>query len=71
MLVKFNSDMDYVDFLEELKDLDVVSTDTNRDELEVKVDKDDLLRALEVSEAGLEVEMATLYGGNIEDWNDD
>lgn len=72
MLIKFTSDMDFVDFLEDLEDRDVVPTEANRDELEVKVDQDDLLETLSVeSEEALATEVATLYGGTIEDWHDD
>jgi hypothetical protein len=72
MLIKFTSQMDYDDFLEGLDDLDVVSVSTNQDELEVKVNKDDILGALEsVAESGLETELYHLYGAKIEDWHDD
>lgn len=71
MLIEFNSDTDYVEFLEFLEDGDTTCTG-NRDELQVTVGKEDLLGAMEMdSEIGLEGELTMLYGGKIEDWHED
>lgn len=71
MLIEFTSQMDYADFLEFLEDKDTPCTG-NRDELQVTVEKEDLLGAMEIdSEIGLEGELTMLYGGKIEDWHDD
>lgn len=71
MLISFTSDMDYVDFTDHLEERGADYTG-DRDEREVKIEKEDLLGAMEMdSEIGLEGELTMLYGGKIEDWHED
>lgn len=70
LLIEFNSDMDYEDFIV-LLDEHTSPRVGNRDDLEVRMEKDDLMEALGAeNDVAIIGELYSRYGGAVKDWGE-